>query len=75
MQIDFVDKTILVTAGSKEKSDYNKNLKNIINQSLIKRIAEPEEFVQLIIFLASEQSSYINSTAIAIDGSSSKSIY
>jgi len=41
----------------------------------MKRIAEPEEFVQLIILLASEQSSYINSTAIAIDGSSSKSIF
>jgi len=65
----------LVKKKSKRKSDYNKNLKNIINQSLMKRIAEPEEFVQLIIFLASEQSSYINGTAIAIDGGSSKSIF
>ena len=39
------------------------------------RIAKPEEFVKLIIFLASENSSYINGSAIAIDGGSSKSIF
>ena len=41
----------------------------------MKKIAKAEEFVRLIIFLASTYSSYVNGTAIAIDGGSAKSIF
>ena len=41
----------------------------------MRKIAKTEEFVRLIIFLASTYSSYVNGTAIAIDGGSSKSIF
>lgn len=65
----------LVKKSSKNKKDYFKNLKLIAEQSPMKKIAKPEEFVKLIIFLASKYSSYVNGTAIAIDGGSSKSIF
>jgi len=41
----------------------------------MKRIVEPNEFVKLIIFLASNHLSYINGTAIVIDGGTSKGIF
>ena len=41
----------------------------------MKRIANPNEFVQLILFLASDNSSYVNGTSIAIDGGVSKNIF
>lgn len=65
----------LIRKNSKNKKDFEKNLKLIINSAPMKRIAHPEEFVKLIIFLASENSSYINGTAIAIDGGVSKNIF
>ena len=65
----------LVKKSSKNKKDYFKNLKILAGQSPMKKIAKPEEFVRLIIFLASAYSSYITGTAIAIDGGSSKSIF
>ena len=69
------DRLISLVKTNSNKNDFKKNLKNIINQTPMKKIAEPNEFIQLIIFLASEYSSYINGTAIAIDGGSSKSIF
>ncbi|MHA1713236.1 MAG: SDR family oxidoreductase, partial [Candidatus Ranarchaeia archaeon] len=34
----------------------------------LKRIAQPEEFASLVVFLASERASYITGTTIQIDG-------
>lgn len=65
----------LIKKNSNDKKDFDKKLNTIINQTTMGRIAKPEEFVKLIIFLASENSSYINGSAIAIDGGSSKSIF
>ena len=56
---------------NKSLSQRNKIAKNIP----VGRIAKPDEFIQLILFLASEKSSYITGTAIPIDGGSSKSIF
>ena len=57
----------------------NKNYKSVIkkisNDVPVGRIATPKEFIQLILFLASENSSYITGTAIPIDGGTSKSIF
>ena len=69
------DRLINLVKTNSNKNDFKKNLKNIINQTPMKKIAEPNEFIQLIIFLASEYSSYINGTAIAIDGGSSRSVF
>ena len=52
-----------------------KELKRISNNIPVGRIADPEEFVQLVLFLASEKSSYVTGTSIPIDGGSSKSLF
>lgn len=65
----------LVKIQSTNNKNFKKNLKNLVDQTAMKRIADPEEFVKLIIFLASKYSSYISGTAIAIDGGTSKSMF
>ena len=54
---------------------YNDEIKRISNNVPVGRIATPNEFIQLILFLASENSSYVTGTSIPIDGGSSKSIF
>ncbi len=50
----------------------NSSTKEVINQKIkeisLKRIAEPEEIAKTILFLASDQSSYITGEVIKIDG-------
>ena len=65
----------LIKHNSKNEKDFKKQLKNIINSTPLKKIAEPYEFIQMIIFLSSENASYINGVAIPIDGGTSKSIF
>lgn len=65
----------LLKKSSKNKKDFDINLKKLISLSPMKKIAKPEEFIQLIVFLASENSSYINGSAIPIDGGSSRTIF
>ena len=52
-----------------------KEIKKISQNIPVQRIASPNEFVQIILFLCSENSSYVNGTAIPIDGGSSKSLF
>ena len=50
-------------------------LKKIEKSVPVQRVAETEEFVQAIIFLCSDNASYINGVALPIDGGASKSIF
>ena len=50
-------------------------LKKIEKGVPVQRIAGTEEFVQAIIFLCSDNASYINGVALPIDGGVSKSIF
>ena len=54
---------------------YDDEIKRISNNIPVGRIATSKEFVQLILFLSSENSSYVTGTSIPIDGGSSKSIF
>ena len=43
------------------------NQKNKLDKSILKRIAQPEEIVDVILFLASKKSSYITCELIKVD--------
>jgi 3-oxoacyl-[acyl-carrier protein] reductase len=44
-------------------------------QAALRRLGQPDEFANLVVFLASERASYITGTAIAVDGGLVKGIY
>ena len=44
------------------------NIEKYINDISLKRIAEPDEIANVISFLCSDDSSYINGQLISIDG-------
>jgi 3-oxoacyl-[acyl-carrier protein] reductase len=44
-------------------------------QAALGRVGRPEEFANLVVFLASERSSYITGVSIAVDGGTIKGIY
>jgi 3-oxoacyl-[acyl-carrier protein] reductase len=41
----------------------------------LQRVGQPEEFANLVVFLASERASYITGTSIAVDGGTVKGLY
>jgi 3-oxoacyl-[acyl-carrier protein] reductase len=45
------------------------------NQTPLGRLGRPEEFADLVVFLASERSSYITGASVAVDGGLVKGIY
>ena len=68
-------KNLLKKSIKKKKYNFEKELKNISKNIPVQRIAKPDEFIQLILFLCSENSSYVNGTAIPIDGGTSKGLF
>lgn len=52
----------------KEKSTTHEIKKNWENNTILKRLASPEEIANVIVFLSSEKSSYITGQNISVDG-------
>ena len=48
------------------------NLNSIIP---VQHVADPNEFIQLVLFLCSEEASYVNGAAIPVDGGLSNTIF
>lgn len=66
----------LAVSRAKETGDSHEHvLASMANDVPLKRLARPDEIGSLIVYLASEQASYINGQTIAVDGGVIKSTY
>ena len=65
----------LIQLIKKGNTNVNSALKSISKSIPVQHIATPSEFVKLILFLCTEEASYINGTAIQVDGGASKTIF
>lgn len=54
--------------SSKQGIEPNEIIQNWVKQNALGRIATPEEFANVVVFLASEKASHLTETAIQIDG-------
>ncbi len=68
-------KTLLAQAAETQKIAFDAILTNSSKNIPIGRIASPEEFSQMAIFLCSQNASYITGTAVSIDGGISKGLW
>lgn len=55
-------------AGSMKRGDLEKTIQGLAEKSPIRRLALPEDIAYAALFLASDESAYINGVAIPIDG-------
>ncbi len=46
-----------------------------VSQVPLRRLGKPEEFANLVVFLASERASYLSGVSIAVDGGFVKGVY
>ncbi len=66
----------LAVTKAKETGDSHEHvLASMANNVPLKRLARPDEIGSLIVYLSSEQASYVNGQTIAIDGGVIKSTY
>lgn len=63
----------LIKLNHKNKS--KQALKSLANSIPVKRISDPKEFSQLVLFLCTDNASFINGNAIPVDGGLSKAIF
>jgi 3-oxoacyl-[acyl-carrier protein] reductase len=69
------DRLINLIKKNSKKTQITNQLKKLSNQVPVGNIAEPYEFIQTVLFLASNNSSYLNGVSIPVDGGISKSIF
>ena len=57
-----------LTYQGQEKEEVEKKLKHSRAMTMVKRIGEPKDVASLVLFLASDESSYITGEVISVDG-------
>jgi 3-oxoacyl-[acyl-carrier protein] reductase len=67
--------SLLVTAAEKQEKSYDDVLKMSQATIPIGRFAEPEEFADMLVFMASERARYITGTTVMVDGGLTKGIF
>ena len=68
-------KQIVKNRANKEKITEEEALKSITKDIPLGRIGDPEEFANVVLFLASNLSSYVNGACIPVDGGMLKSVF
>lgn len=63
------------TIAVNKKKSYNSVIATWAEQIPLKRLAQPEEIANLVVFLASNQASYITGSVIQVDGGYIKSLF
>lgn len=61
------------TQRLKELTESNPNFANVSSEIPMRRFGKPEELAAAVVFLASQQASYINGVSLAVDGGWTKS--
>ena len=69
------DRLISLIKNQSNKININSELNKFSKLVPVGYIAKPDEFIQMILFLASNNSSYVNGISIPIDGGASKSLF
>lgn len=67
--------SLAATLAQKEGVDPREIEDRWARQAPLRRIGQPEEFANLVVFLASERASYITGVSIAVDGGIVKGVY
>ena len=61
--------------AEKEKVSVDAIVDRWAQSSALKRIGTPEEFANVVVFLASERASYLTGSSISVDGGAVKGIF
>jgi len=70
-RLDELAKNLATTEGVEPRQVHER----WASQVPLRRLGQPEEFANLVVFLASERASYITGATIAVDGGFVKGIY